>query len=50
MELTYKFTNKEVTPCGGMVFLKQFLDQIKFLSKYNLAKNCHYQDRIEGVI
>jgi hypothetical protein len=30
MNLTYQFTNKEVTPWGGMVFLRQFLDQIKF--------------------
>ena len=30
MELLYQFTNKEVTPWGGMVFLKQFLEQIKF--------------------
>jgi len=50
MELTYKFTNKEVTPWGGMMFLKQFFNQIKFLNKYNLAKKCHYQDRIVGVI
>jgi hypothetical protein len=30
MELTYKFTNKEVTPWGGMVFLRQFLGKIGF--------------------
>jgi len=27
MDLTYQFTNKEVTPWSGMVFLKQFLDK-----------------------
>jgi len=28
--LTYSFTNKEVTPWGGMVFMKQMLDKIGF--------------------
>lgn len=30
MELTYQFTNKEVTPWGGMAFLKQFLGKMSF--------------------
>jgi len=30
MELTYQFTNKEITPWGGMAFLKQFLDKMAF--------------------
>ena len=30
MELTYQFTNKEITPWGGMAFLKQFLDKMRF--------------------
>jgi len=30
MELLYRFTDKEVTPWGGMAFLKQFLDKIRF--------------------
>ena len=30
MELTYSFTDKEVTPWGGMVFLRQFLDKVGF--------------------
>jgi hypothetical protein len=30
MEHTYQFTNKEITPWGGMVFLKQFLDKMAF--------------------
>lgn len=30
MELTYSFTNKEITPWGGMVFMKQMLDKIGF--------------------
>jgi hypothetical protein len=30
MELTYQFTNKEITPWGGMVFLKQFLDKMHY--------------------
>lgn len=29
-KLTYSFTNKEVTPWGGMVFMKQMLDKIGF--------------------
>jgi hypothetical protein len=30
MELNYQFTNKDVTPWGGMVFLRQFLDKMRF--------------------
>jgi hypothetical protein len=30
MELAYQFTNKEITPWGGMAFLKQFLDKMAF--------------------
>ena len=30
MELAYNFTDKEVTPWGGMAFLKQFLDKVGF--------------------
>jgi hypothetical protein len=30
VELTYQFTNKEITSLGGMVFLKQFLDKMSF--------------------
>lgn len=30
LDFTYRFTNKEVTPWGGMVFLRQFLNQIGF--------------------
>ena len=30
MDLAYQFTNKDITPCGGMVFLKQFLDKMWF--------------------
>jgi hypothetical protein len=30
MEFDIAFTNKEITPWGGMVFLKQFLDKIGF--------------------
>ena len=30
MGLSYQFTSKEVTPWGGMVFLKQFLDKVDF--------------------
>jgi len=28
--LTYSFTNKEVTPWGGMAFVKQMMDKIEF--------------------
>ena len=30
MDMSYQFTNKEVTPWGGMVFLKQFLTKMRF--------------------
>jgi hypothetical protein len=30
MDISYQFTNKEITPWGGMVFLRQFLDKIGF--------------------
>jgi len=30
MEMTYQFTDKEITPWGGMAFLKQFLDKMGF--------------------
>jgi hypothetical protein len=33
MDKPYLFTNKEITPWGGMVFLKQFLDKIEFSSQ-----------------
>lgn len=39
MDLAYKFTNKEVTPWGGMVFLKQFLEQIKFSETIRSCKD-----------
>ena len=30
METLYLFTEKEITPWGGMAFLKQFLDKMGF--------------------
>jgi len=30
MNFELSFTNKEITPWGGMVFLKQILDKIDF--------------------
>ncbi len=30
MKFDLSFTNKEITPWGGMVFLKQMLDKIGF--------------------
>ena len=30
MDISYQFTNKEVTPWGGMAFLKQFLTKMRF--------------------
>ena len=30
IDITYQFTNKEITPWGGMVFLKQFLEKMGF--------------------
>ena len=35
MNVEYKFTNKVVTPWGGMVFLKQFLDRIGLKDQVN---------------
>ena len=35
MDLTYQFTNKEITPWGGMAFLKQFLDKMRFGEQVN---------------
>ncbi len=35
MNVEYKFTNKEVTPWGGMVFLKQFLDSMGLKDQVN---------------
>jgi len=37
MELSYQFTNKEITPWGGMVFLKQFLDKMGFSEQVSLC-------------
>ena len=37
MKFELSFTNKEITPWGGMVFLKQMLDKIGFRE---LIKNC----------
>jgi hypothetical protein len=37
MELTYQFTNKEITPWGGIVFLKQFLDKMNFSDQVSLC-------------
>jgi hypothetical protein len=36
-DLTYQFTDKEITPWGGMVFLKQFLDKVGFCEQ---VSNC----------
>ena len=37
MKLEFSFTNKEITPWGGMVFLKQMLDKIGFREQ---IENC----------
>jgi hypothetical protein len=42
MEFTYTFTNKEITPWGGMIFLKQFLNKIEFSEQ---IKRCSFLPR-----
>jgi len=42
MDHTYLFTDKEVTPWGGMAFLKQFLDKMRFSSQ---AASCVFLPR-----
>jgi hypothetical protein len=39
MEFDVSFTNKEITPWGGMVFLKQMLDKIGFKSQILSCKD-----------
>ena len=38
MKIELSFTNKEITPWGGMVFLKQMLDKIGFKEQ---VFSCH---------
>ena len=38
MKFELSFTNKEITPWGGMVFLKQMLDKIGFKEQ---VFSCH---------
>ena len=42
MEHTYQFTNKEITPWGGMAFLKQFLEKMDFSA---CVSSCEYLPR-----
>lgn len=35
MKFELSFSNKEVTPCGGMVFLKQMLTKMNFREQIN---------------
>lgn len=39
MNLSFSFTNKEITPWGGMVFLKQMLDKIGFRNHIESCKD-----------
>ena len=50
MKFELSFTNKEITPWGGMVFLMQMLDKIGF--KQQIAQCSHYLLNIqtEGMI
>ena len=45
MDFTLSFTNKEITPWGGMVFLKQMLD--KKPSKMSLIPALVYLPKIQ---
>ncbi len=39
MEFDISFTNKEITPWGGMFFLKQMLDKIGFKDQILLCED-----------
>lgn len=51
MNFDLSFTNKEITPWGGMVFLKQMLDKIDFKSQINSCESlpCQNSNRAHDV-
>jgi len=48
MKFELSFTSKEITPWGGMVFLKQMLDKIHFKSHLLSCENLPTQDSNRG--
>jgi hypothetical protein len=44
MNFELSFTNKEITPWGGMVFLKQMLDKIRFMEHIQSCQSLPTQD------
>ena len=48
MEFDVTFTNKEITPWGGMVFLKQFLDKIGFREQVHKCSSLPIQGSNRG--
>jgi hypothetical protein len=50
MDYTLSFTNKEVTPWGGMVFLKQMLDKIRFRDKIKTCDSLPSQNSNRGYL
>ena len=48
MDYTLSFTNKEVTPWGGMVFLRQMLDKIGFREHINSCDSLPAQQSNRG--
>ncbi|EHO05558.1 hypothetical protein HMPREF9714_03230 [Myroides odoratimimus CCUG 12901] len=51
MNFDLSFTNKEITPWGGMVFLKQMLDKIDFKSQISSCESlpCQNSNRAHDV-
>lgn len=48
MEFDITYTNKEITPWGGMVFLRQFLDKIGFRDQIKLCSSLPTQGSNRG--
>ena len=48
MKFELSFTNKEITPWGGMVFLKQMLDKIEFKNQIYNCKSLPTQNSNRG--
>jgi len=48
MNFELSFTNKEITPWGGMVFLKQMLDKIHFKEHILSCENLPTQNSNRG--
>ncbi len=48
MEFDLAFTNKEIAPLGGMVFLSQFLNKIRFREKVDTCLSLPIQGSNSG--